>query len=403
MRLKYELKRIFSDRLLLVACVLAPVVVILIFSLVFVPMITVSGDAKFSIAICNEDQEAPETALFISQYVNSQALKDVVRARNTDNYAEAIKLLEDGRVSVVIYVPAGLYGSIEQGKPGVIRLISREINALELSIVEMTLSSSLSVVSQGQNMLAAAELALIEKEIPIESYYSDTYAKSIFRFMNRRSIVGESGATSALNNYLPIEYYMGAIYALFATLSMLPLIRMTAADASGPVLRRGLLRGTNYFRFFLNRVASGSVFILIVLSTLLPVMLLLRQSKTLLGSFDGNLLLLVATMLTAAICFSSLAAALGFWLASDQPALWVGFYLILFMAVTGGALLPVGALPLTAAEIGRWLPLRPAMQLLSASLFHSEEAVLTDLLQLFGSAVLFFVFGLLGSRRKGAF
>lgn len=403
MRLKYDLKRIFADKILLVSCVLAPVVVLLLFSLIFVPMLAVSGDAKFSIAICNEDQNSPETAVFISQYVNSQALKDVVRARDTDDYSEAVRLLEDGKVSVIIHVPAGLYSGIEEGRPGIVRLVSREINALELSIVEMTLSSSLSVVSQGQNMLAAAEQALIEKEIYPGSYYDDAFMKSVYRFMNRRAIVGEVGAASALSNFLPIEYYMGAIYAIFAALSMLPLIRITTADASGPVLRRGLLRGENYIRFFIIRVVAGTIFIVLVLSTLLPVTLLLRYSGTLLGSFEGNGLMLIAFILTTAFCFSALAAAIGFWLPSDQPALWIGFYLILFMAVTGGALFPVGALPPAAAEIGRWLPLRSVMQLISAALFRVKDAVFADWLRLFVSSILFFSLGLVGARRRGGF
>lgn len=403
MRLRYDLKRIFSDKLLLVSCIMAPVIVLLLFSLIFVPMLSVSGDAKFSIAICNEDQEAAETAVFISQYVNSQALKDVVRARNTDNYKEAVGLLKEGKVSVIIHVPKGLYEGIEQGRPGTVRLVSREINSLELTIVEMTLSSSLSVVSQGQNMLAAAELALIDKDIPVGSFYDESFMRSVYSFMNRRAIVGEMGAASALSNFLPIEYYMGAIYALFAALSMLPLIRITTADASGPVLRRGLLRGANYYRFFNVRVAAGAIFIALVVSTLIPVTVLLRHSGTLLGSFEGDILLLIITMVTSALCFSALAAAIGFWLPSDQPALWIGFYLILFMAVTGGALFPVGALPPAAAAVGRWLPLRPTMQLISAALFRVQDAAFTDWLQLFISAVLFFALGLIGARRRGVF
>ncbi|NCC69231.1 MAG: hypothetical protein EOM14_13755, partial [Clostridia bacterium] len=74
MKLRYDLKRIFSNRVMTALCVLAPMVTILLFSAVFAPFIATSGELKFSIAICNED-ESDAAKAFVDQYVNSQAMR----------------------------------------------------------------------------------------------------------------------------------------------------------------------------------------------------------------------------------------------------------------------------------------------------------------------------------------
>ena len=404
MKLRYDLKRIFANRLLTALCVLAPMATILLFSAVFAPFIATSGELKFSIAICNED-ESDAAKAFVDQYVNSQAMRGVITAYPVEDLAMAEALLESGDVSVAIYIPEGIYESIESGEPKSVRLLSTGMHALEVNVIDMTLSSSLSVVSQSQNVLSEAANALKNHGVSdgdTETFLRDSLSDAIDRFMSRRSVIGETGVATTLENYLPIEYYTGAVFALFAALSMLPLIRITAADAGGPVLRRGLLAGRGYGRFFAVRVLAGALFILLVLSTLLPAMPALRHAGAILGDFSGSLPALAAAMLLTALCFSALAAAIGFWLPREQAAVWMGFYLVFFMAVCCGALLPYGTLPAAVAAVGKWLPLRPAMRMLSAALFNMDGAAFrADCFRLSAFAALALILGVAGAKRRG--
>ncbi|NCB50663.1 MAG: ABC transporter permease [Clostridia bacterium] len=404
MKLRYDLKRIFSNRVMTALCVLAPMVTILLFSAVFAPFIATSGELKFSIAICNED-ESDAAKAFVDQYVNSQAMRGIITAYPVKDPALAEELLRNGDVSVAIYIPEGIYESIESGRPKSVLLLSTGMHALEVNIIDMTLSSSLSVVSQSQNVLSEAADALKNHGVSAgdtETFLSDSLSEAIDRFMSRRTILGETGVSTTLDNYLPIEYYTGAIFALFAALSMLPLIRITAADAGGPVLRRGLLAGRSYGRFFAVRVLAGTLLILLVLSTLLPAMLALRHAGAILGDFSGSLPALAASMLLTAVCFSAMAAAIGFWLPRGESAVWLGFYLVFFMAVCCGALLPSGTLPSAVAAVGKWLPLRPAMRMLSAALFRMDGiAYWADFRRLSAFAVLALLLGAAGARRRG--
>jgi hypothetical protein len=404
MRQLFDLKRIFAAKSLILVCVMAPVIVLLLFSAIFLPFFTTAGSLHFNVGICNQDDSAIVDT-FIDQFVNSQAEQDVLAAYPVNSVAIGEDLLLEKKISVLLAIPEGFYRSIEQDAPQEIRAIALPEHALELSIVDMSLTTALAVVSQSQNVYAASAAILTQHGVSATAadvYLQEALDSAIRQYMGRRSIIGVAGVSTTLGDYLPLEYYTGAIFALFAALAMLPLIRITAADVSGPVLRRGLLSGNNYCRYYLNRLISGSALIFLVLLMLIPALIALRLFGSLIGAFSGSIFALLATMLLTALCLSALALALGAWIGREQPALWLGFSLVFLMAVCCGALLPVGTLPDFVAAIGRMLPLRPIMRLLSASLFRLNSAVFAaDLLRLAGFSLLFLGAGWLGIRKRG--
>ena len=226
---------------------------------------------------------------------------------------------------------------------------------------------------------------------------------AINQYMNRREVLGEGGPISLVGQYLPVEYYLSAIFALFAALSMLPLIHFSAVDAQGAILRRGLLCGIGTTRFFTARIISGAIFILLVLMMLFPTSLLLRLAGDILGgTYANNFSALASALVLSSLCFSALALTLATWLPSERTAIWTGFFLVLGMAVLCGALIPEGALPKWVAVVGRWLPMRSSMRLLSVSLFDYDKSIfLQDVLKTGGVTAIFLSLGFLGLRRRG--
>ena len=401
----YDLKRIFSGKALVALCLISPILVILIFSSIVSPMIFTAKSLKFNLAICDEDK-SPAVGAFITQMVNAQALKDLIVTYPVSSAADGKALIARGDVSVLVRIPAGLFDDMRTGSPVKVQILATDAHAFEANLVTMALESALEIDGKSQNVMEAASLILIDKgvsESDAESYLSTATDDAITRYMNRRQVFGNASPVSPVGEYLPVEYYIGAIFALFAALAMLPLIHFSAVDASGAILRRGLLCGIGTARFFAARLLSGAIFVLLVLSMLFPASLFLKLAGTVLGgSYADNFAALVLTLPLSALCFSAFALAIAVWLPNENTALWTGFFLVLGMAALGGALVPEGALAPWAAACGRFLPLRAVMRTLALSLFRYDRALfLRELLRLLGFTALLLPLGFWGLKRRG--
>lgn len=403
--LRYDIKRLFFRSSLLSLCLLSPLIVLLIFSMVVSPMLFTGRGLHFNLALLNEDQSA-EVNEFINQLIHSQALADLVSVYPVDTVERGIALAEQGKVSVFVHVPPDIFSDIRSGREVRATIYGTSAHSLEMELISMILDSSLSLVGKSQNIMEAARRILLQKEASWEdsqAFLSDATRFAIREYMGRRELLGRSGPLSPLGEYLPVEYYMSAIFSIFAALSMLPLIYFSAADSNGSILRRGLLCGMGAGRFFAVRIASGALFIFLVLAMLFPSSALLRLSGEMLGGAYANSFgALLVSMLLTSLVFSALALAIATWIPGEKAALWAGFFLAVCMAVLCGALIPEGALPEMATAIGRWLPLRASMRMLSASLFdYQQEAFVRDAAKSlsFGAALL--PLGFWGLKRRG--
>ncbi len=401
----YDLKRMFSGKALVFLCLLSPMLVVLIFSTVISPMIFTAQGLHFNLAICDEDKSDAVNE-FITTLINSQALADIINVYPVKTVDVGIELIESGDVSVLVHIPKGLFEDMRKGSEVKVSIFSTKSHALEANLITMTLTSSLSVVGKSQNIMEAARFVLIDKgetQVSSEEFLDESISMAIKQYMNRREVLGEGGPLSPVGQFLPVEYYVSAIFALFAALSMLPLVHFSAVDSQGAILRRGLLCGVGTTRFFTARIISGAIFIFLVQTMLFPTSLLLRVAGDVLGgAYANNFLALAAALVFSSVCFSALALTIATWLPNEKTALWTGFFLVLSMAVLCGALIPEAALPNWASAIGRWLPMRASMRMLSVSLFDYDKPIfLQDLLKTCGFSAILLSFGFLGLRRRG--
>lgn len=399
-----DIRRLFSKKATLLLCVLAPVLVMFIFASILVPMLFTGKGLHFNLAILQEDKSL-EVRAFISQLVHSHALADLVTLYPVESLDVGLGLLEKQEVSVLIHIPPSVLDDIRNQKPVKITIYSTPEHAMEQSLITMTLGQSLLLVGHGQNQMEAAKQVVMAEGVALpdaDIFLRDLTYKALNQYMNRRQVLGESGSLSPLADYLPAEYYLAAIFALFSSIAMLPLIHLTASDLSGSIFRRGLVCGRGYIQFFLARICSGTLFILLVLLMVFPTTLLLNLADQFFGSaYQGNLPALFLTILLAALGLSTLAATLAAWIGKAQPALWTGFYLVLVMAAAGGALVPDSSLPAFLAAIGRYMPLRAIMRGLASALFAFDPAFFwPDMLKLALVFVILLPLGIWGFARK---
>lgn len=403
--LLYDLKRMFSGKALILMCLLSPIIVVFIFSTIFAPMIFTAKGIHFNLAICDEDK-GREVNQFITQMVNSKSLADMVSVYPVSTVDDGLELVEGGDVSVLVHIPQNFFADMQKGTQVEVSIISKKAHSLEASLISMTMDSSLSIVGQGQNVMEAAKYMLIEKgelQVSANEYFDASMKSAINEYMNRREVLGEGGPLSLTGEYLPVEYYLAAIFSLFAALSMLPLIHFSSVDVMGAILRRGLLCGIGTMRFFSARIISGTIFIVLVQMMMFPTAALLHLAGGVLGGlYSNNLAALALAILLSSICYAALSLAIATWLPNEKTALWIGFYLVLGMALVCGALLPEGALPKLAADIGKCLPMRSSMRTLSLSLFDYDGAIFwKDILKTVGFTAILLPLGFFGLKRKG--
>jgi hypothetical protein len=399
-----DIRRLFSRKAMVVLCVMAPVIVMLLFASIVAPMMFVGRGLHFNMAILQEDSSL-EVQAFIFQLLHSQSLADLVTMYPVDSLEKGMEMVERQEASILMHIPPGVMEELRNQHAVKVSIYSTPEHALELSLVSMTLGQSLMLVGQGQNQMEVAKQVIIDKGVPVQEadvFLQDMTYEALTQYLNRRRILGENGSLSPLGDYLPVEYYLAAIFAMFAAFAMLPLIHFTASDLSGSILRRGLACGRGYVQFYFSRLLSGTLFILLVLLMVFPTSLLLNLADQFIGSaYQGNLPALFLAILLTAFCLSTLAALLAAWIGKVQPAIWTGFYLALGMAVAGGALIPDQSLPGWVAAVGAFLPLHASMRGLASALFHFDSTLFwPDMLKMAGFTAVVLPLGLWGFIRK---
>ncbi len=405
--LALDMKRLFRGRALVLATLITPLIGLMIFSAIVAPMLVSGEKLIIPYAICNEDDSEP-VRQFVRLLTNAESLKEIAAAYPVNDLKTGYELLEAGRVSVLVHVPADLYARISAMDDTTVNIIANEAHGLERSMIRVIVESMLSVVGQSRNVLqrfgGAAEEAGANEQA-VAALIEVQMTEGIGEYMHRRAALSQGGALSPVGEYFPLQYYLSALFAIFAALSMLPSLYLSSCDLCGPVAKRGLLASKSAAaKYFAGRLFSGAALILLSLALLIPTGALLEGLDTILGQEgDTAWLALAPALILISLCFSALALVLGSLITRPRLALWCGFFAVLAMAALSGALVAEGALPGLLAQIGRWTPLKPTMNLLANALFSLDPArYANDMLRL---ALMLAVFALAGLRlvmRRGA-
>ncbi len=402
-----DLKRLFQGRGLILATLITPLIGLMIFASVVAPML-VSGE-KLSIpyAICNEDGSEP-VRQFVRLLTNAESLRELGTAYPVNDLQTGYELLESGRVSVLIHIPADFFAKISAGGDPAAYIIASQAHGFERSMVRMTVDGMLGVVGQAQNLLqrfGGAAKDAGANEAAVAALINAQMSDGIEEYMHRRAALSEGGALSPFGEYFPLQYYLSALFSVFAALAMLPSLYLSSSDLSGPVVKRGLLASKYAVAgYFCSRLLSGGALILLSLALLIPTGAIIQGLDTILGRDSvSDWAALAPALVLISFCFSAMSLLLGALIKRPRLALWCGFFAILAMAALSGALVAEGALPGLLAEIGRWTPLKIAMNLLAGGLFSLDPGrYANDMLRLAIVSIVFALTGLMIVYRKGA-
>ncbi|HKK95507.1 MAG TPA: ABC transporter permease [Anaerovoracaceae bacterium] len=393
-----DIKRMFSSKGVVLLCILAPIFVLFIFFSVVYPGTITSGSSMIYYGIVNED-ESDVVSKYIDEICYSESLKNVSVPYPIENLEKGEELLNNNDLSLIVHIPENFFDKMKSGETTEINIIGSKSHTFEMTMVGVALETSLSTVGQSQNILEYARAELKNNGIinTVANHFIDDFTyEGIVNQMNRRAVIGKQGPLSQVSEFLPFEYYIGVIFSIFSLLGILPIINMTAKDLNGTLIKRGLLIGHKPINFYISRIVSGCILILLILLMLLPAKILVGELGYVIGlSGSYNLVYVLIGLLIISLTASSLGVFFGTLLHSVEGSLWLGFYGIIVMIFFSGVFLNNIESFNYIQTVAEFMPLRLFIRMITNMLFEfNYNQFLADTLKLIAIFIVIVVIGI---------
>ncbi len=365
--LRIELKRLFSNKSSLALVILAPVITLFAFISIISPLLFSNKRlSEVQVTVFNED-DSPDIQLVIEEITNNRNVRSLAKLINVDSMAEGFDSLENQKTAIFIHIPAHSIDSLYTREPATIGIWINPEYSLESTMIMPLITGVADGFNRIQNSMDLVYFRLYDQVSPEaagESLY-DLAVNIGIRMLNRSGLYDIEGV-SPLGRFLPIEYYVSAIFALFIALGLVPLCGYNSADLTSATINRGISASKHRYKYLFARILSGTIYILICSFPMFVTALIVMGS----GAFFGSSLpAVLAALLLAALCFSATAVFLALLFGPNESAAWTGFYYVLFTALLGGVILPDNYFPDLLVRVGRYLPIRAVMNGFAYSLF----------------------------------
>lgn len=349
--LRNDFRLVFHNGRTVLLLLLLPVGMLLTVVAALAPMRSSDSFVEpFSIALVDNERSV-WTGMLVRQLDQVSLIDAVYRV----DEAEAVRMLETGRVAAAIVIPEELSGNLDMLVPATAKVYGSSQFSLQSNIIRHVGQVGANLVSAGVATIEAFRNVALRHGMPPEQVQAelDRLYESFFRrVMSRRDIFTPQGGPSMVVSL--VEYYGAGLMAVFLLFASLPCMKRFAQDRQCGVLRR----------FHTTAVPAWMP----VCSQLLVSLLVSALQFTLLLGvmvFGFRAWLGVSPLFPIGLFLGTVLASSGFSLvvaaAADSPVTVdvVGHLGVLAMAVAGGSLYPPTAMPdwvrpLSALTVVHW-------------------------------------------------
>lgn len=363
-----DLKRLLQSKASIIFTIVAPLVFVILISLVLAPFIfSDTRVKKYFVTVLNEDNH-PLTQALLETIIENQQFNKLIDARFVSSEREGIDSLEAG-AAAFIRLPKNMQQSISKDEPVVISYYGNKDMALEDEMITQALIAGGDLVNFTQNAAIALyfNIAEIDEQAAAQTYH-DASVLYYYSVMARNDVYASEQDVSPFGNLLPVQYYAASLLLLFVALGGIPISRLICRDAGTGLIHRQLLSGNAPFTCFLSKWIAGSFFLLIQFIVLAAAMLVLTGQ---LSYFSGNLglLLLCGVLLSLLASLAMMLTGL-----SSKSSELPSFIVVIALALVGGLIISGAYMPAFLRTASNYTPFSPIQKLAISGMFKVDAS-----------------------------
>ena len=364
--LKYDIKRLIGNVRTVLIAVLCPLAALFVFFIFLMPMLTEDKKTYNTCALLLEDDNEDFVRL-IDTLLAGIEKRQTATVYPVKDEETGMKLLKEGKVTIFLHIHPKTYDRLMDGDAVDMDFYYNSVHAMDALAFSRALRSAASVYGQGLKIVrVSAEMAEengVDSDTVNEKW--DEGMSDVIRLNTSRGrIMGYETVFSPGGDF-PGEYYLGLICVLCGLIATFSGVYLTSGDVN-EIYSSRKLSGGDSVRFFFSRLLSEALLILLTFAVLLPVSELVKDLEL------NAVLVTFPAMIIIALFFSALSILIGAICRDKKNALWVEFYVGLFMAGLSVLASREGMLPGVFQKLGNLMPVRASISLFSNGLFELE-------------------------------
>lgn len=292
------------------------------------------------LGLVNQDNTAL-SKMITNQFKTAEGVKDLLKFHDLAE-EEALTKLRANELTGVILLPEGFVNSIYWGENKPFIFIGNNSQRAKADLIRYQLNSACNLITAGQSGVitvwryakwGGADQALLDQ------LYNDTVYRFTMSSLGRGRVYA-SETVSAIPAVGPAEYFTAALLIVFGTFLGIKQTKTLVVEKEAGIFRR--LKGTKAGAWQIILGKLGANFI-IMLGQLFLVLLISRYFfQNYLGNRFLDLLIITSA---SALCISAWAIFVAAISPSSQTADLLGYLGTLFLAIIGGNIYPMVALP----------------------------------------------------------
>jgi len=348
---KNDLRIIFKDVKALLLLLIMPVLVILIIARAMTPFLEQSAFIEpFKVALVDKE-DSLWTGILSAQLKGLEIIEKMIKTTEDD----AKKLIAEGEAAAAIILPENLSDSINYWRPEQGEVLGSSSLYLESQMIKNVALVGATAVSSGLAALNTIYDYEQQAGFDDQTLYNDMVQANerfIGVVLGRKTIFAESEDQAVSVD--PVTFYAASLLAIFVMFSSIPCIKMLAQERQLGILSRVQAAPTHTWQLVCSKLLISILLSLIqfvIIGVFLSLTVKVKLGQTLLPVFP----VFLATALASA-AFSLFVAAI----ATRSAAIdLIANLSILLMAVIGGSIYPLSAMPeisrsLSVLAINRW-------------------------------------------------
>ncbi len=352
---KNELKMFIKDRVALIMLFTLPLLFIWLFMQAFSPYLYDSRYSElFSIAIVDEDNTTLSQML-VNQFQGEEYIEKYVQVHHTDR-STAMDMLEKDEIAGIIIMPEDFTGSIYRGENRSLIYIGNQAQAFTSDLLKGQLESSCQLVSAGQSGVLAVlrSIALGGANADLrDSQLQETVYAFTMDALDRTRIFAEK-TVSFIPNVNPSEYFSASLIIVFVAFLSIRGMKSLLDEKEPGMGNRLKSSPLRLWQLIGGKLLASFLVAFVQLIVIVSITGLVFQNY-----FGGSMLNLCLLFLAAAFAVAAWAMFVAGVSPNPQVASLLGYVGTPVLAIIGGNIYPLVAMPdilKTASQftLNRW-------------------------------------------------